>query len=63
MGTKSAEKSVHGFDTVFLYAANKGTVLRQCFEMHKETFGAGHRELFMQIPRSSFLPCLALQRF
>jgi len=51
MGTKSAEKSVYGFDTVFLYAANKGAVLRQCFEMHKKPFGACHGELFTQILR------------
>jgi len=51
MGTKSAEKSVYGFDTVFLYAASKGAVLRQCFEMHKKPFGACHGELFTQILR------------
>lgn len=51
MGTKSAEKSVYGFHTVFLCAANKGAVLKLCFEMHKTPFGACHRELCTQIQR------------
>lgn len=59
MGTKSAEKSVQGFDGAFLCAANKGAVPRQCFEMQKNRFGARHRELFTQIRRRSSLPRLA----
>lgn len=51
MGTKSAEKSVQGFDGAFLCAANKGAVPRQCFEMQKNRFGARHRELLTQIRR------------
>lgn len=62
MGTKSAEKSVYGFGTASPYAANKGTVPRQCFEMQKNPFGAHREELFTQIQRCSSLPHVALPR-
>lgn len=62
MGTKSAEKSVYGFDTASLYSANKATVPRQCFEMQKNPFGARHGELYTQIQRCSSLLHLALPR-